>query len=522
MRSAVPRYLWRVCSVAVSRSTAFLAAAVAAIVLVVAIPIPGLSGAGSFAIATMAFAAVLWVTEGLPLPVTALCVPILLTVFGVFPTMAGALQGFADPIIFLLLAGFVLAEALQKHGVDRRIAYHLIATLGTSPRRLVLAIMAATAGLSMVVSNSATTAMMVPIALGVAREISGGPIVDDSDDRTPTNLEISLLLGTAYAASLGGVGTLIGTPANAIVVSQLDAHLGYTVGFLEWLAVGLPLVAISLPVAWYLLVRLFPPKTTDVAAARRHAEQMLDELGPLSPAGRRTLAVTAATAGLWILGGLDFAFEGVLPSVYYDTLFGGAGSIVGAPHQGVLYYVLVGLVAVPALIVGGCVDWEDVHSIDWGTLVLLGGGLALADGLAETDATRWLADATFGDLAGASILLVVVAVVAVTVLLSELASNTAVVAIFAPVLITIGPQYAGALGTTGEGAAVFLAITGAVAASFGFALPVATPPNAIAFGTGAVGRKHMLRAGWRLDVVMVMLATAAMLVTFRVAWPLVF
>ena len=507
---------------AVARSTAFLALAAVATAVVAALPIPGLSAAGSFALATMAFAAVLWVTEGLPLPVTALCVPILLTVFGVFPTMAAALQGFADPIIFLLLAGFVLAEALQKHGVDRRIAYRLIVTLGTSPRRLVFAIMAATAGLSMVVSNSATTAMMVPIALGVAREIGGNPTTDEPGDRAPSNLEVSLLLGTAYAASLGGVGTLIGTPANAIVVSQLDAHLGYDVSFLDWLAVGLPLVAVSLPVAWYLLVRLYPPEATDVAGARDHAEQTLAELGPLSSAGRRTLAVTAATAGLWMLGGLDFLFAGVLPPVYYDTLFGGAGSIVGAPHQGVLYYVLVGLAAVPALVASGCVDWEDVQGIDWGTLVLLGGGLTLADGLVATDATRWLADATFGNLGGASILLVVLAVVAVTVLLSELASNTAVVAIFAPVLITIGPQYAGALGTTGEGAAVFLAITGAVAASFGFALPVATPPNAIAFGTGAVDREHMLRAGWRLDVVMVVLATVAMLVTFRVAWPLVF
>jgi sodium-dependent dicarboxylate transporter 2/3/5 len=364
--------------------------------------------------------------------------------------------------------------------------------------------------------------MMVPIALGVAREIAGESTATEPGDCGPSNLEISLLLGTAYAASLGGVGTLIGTPANAIVVSQLDAHLGYTVGFLDWLVVGLPLVAVSLPVAWYLLIRLYPPEATDVAGARDHAKQTLAELGPLSSAGRRTLAITGATAGLWVLGGLDFAFEAVLPPVYYDTLFGGAGSIVGAPHQGVLYYVLVGLAVVPALVAGGCVDWEDVQGINWGTLVLLGGGLALADGLAATDATRWLADATFGTLAGASVLLVVIAVVAVTVLLSELASNTAVVAIFAPVLITIGPQYAGALGTTGEGAAVFLAITGAVAASFGFALPVATPPNAIAFGTGAVGREQMLRAGWRLDVVMVVLATVTMLVTFRVVWPLVF
>ncbi len=491
--------------------------------LVVAVPIPGLSTAGSFALATTAFAATLWVTEGLPLPVTALCVPALLTLFGVFPTMAGALAGFADPVVFLLLAGFVLAEALQKHGVDRRIAYHLIVALGTSPRRLVLAVMAATALLSMVVSNSATTAMMIPIALGVGREITGRSAAPEPNGRPTSNLEVSLLLGTAYAASLGGVGTLIGTPANAIVASQLEAHLDYTIGFFNWLVVGLPLVVVSLPVAWYLLAfRLYPPEVADVTEARRHAERSLAEMGPLTAAGRRTLAITAITAILWVVGGLDFLFEGVLPAAYYDTLFGGAGSVVGAPHQGVLYYVLVGLAAVPALVAGGCVEWDDVQEIDWGTLVLLGGGLALADGLAATDATRWLADVTFGTLSGASILVVVVAVVAVTVLLSELASNTAVVAVFAPVLITIGPQYASALDTTPEGAAVFLAVTGAVAASFGFALPVATPPNAIAFGTGNIRREHMLRAGVRLDVVMVVLSTAAMLVTFRVVWPLVF
>ncbi|WP_435102565.1 SLC13 family permease [Halarchaeum sp. P4] len=502
-----------------SRSIRYLAVSVAAMVLVLLIPTPGLSTAGAFALATMVFAAVLWVTEGLPLPATALCVPILLTVFGVFPTIASALQGFADPIIFLLLAGFVLAEALQKHGIDRRIAYYLIARLGTSPRRLVLAIMTATAVLSMVVSNSATTAMMIPIALGVAREIGEHP---EKTDSSVSNLEVSLLLGTAYAASLGGVGTLIGTPANAIVVSQLEAHLGYQIGFLDWLVIGLPLVAVSLPIAWYLLIKLFPPEVTDVTHARQHASRALAEMGALDSAGRRTLAITALTAGLWILGGLDFLFEGVLPPVWYDTLFGGAGSIVGVPHQGVLFYVLVGLAAVPTLLAGGCIEWDDVMEIDWGTLILLGGGLALADGLAATDATQWLADVTFGSLVGMSILIVVLAVVATTILLSELASNTAVVAIFAPILITIGPRYADALGSTPEAAAVFLAVTGAVAASFGFALPVATPPNAIAFGTGNVSREHMLQAGIRLDLLMVLVSTAIMLGAFRLVWPLVF
>lgn len=507
---------------AIDRSIRFVGLAVAGATLVIAVPIPGLTARGTFALATMVFTAVLWVTEGLPLPVTALCVPILLTVFGVFPTMAGALQGFADPIIFLLLAGFVLAAALQKHAIDRRIAYHLIAGLGTSPRRLVFAVMAATAGLSMVVSNSATTAMMVPIALGVAREIETTRSADEVDDG-PSNLEVSLLLGTAYAASLGGVGTLIGTPANAIVVSQLETQLDYSIGFVDWLVIGLPLVVVSLPVAWYLLtVRLFPPEVSDVDGVQRLAEEELAELGPLTGAGRRTLAVTAGTAGLWIVGGLDFVFEGLLPTVYYETLFGGAGSVVGAPHQGVLFYVLVGLAAVPVLVLGGSVDWDDVADIDWGTLVLLGGGLALADGLAATDATQWLAETTFGGLAGTSVLLVVLVLITVTVLLSELASNTAVVAIFAPVLITIGPQYADALGTTAETAAVFLAVTGAIAASYGFALPVATPPNAIAFGTGNVQREHMLRAGIPLNVVMILLSMAAMLLAFRFVWPLVF
>ncbi|NHN49238.1 DASS family sodium-coupled anion symporter [Halostella sp. JP-L12] len=491
------------------RSRLFLVSALIAMGLVILLPLPGLSQAGTFALATMVFAAVLWVTEGLPLPATALCVPILLTLFGVFPTMAGALQAFADPIIFLLLAGFVLAEALKKHGIDRRIAYYLIGGLGTSARGIVFAVMAATALLSMIVSNSATTAMMVPIALGIARELTE---TQAESPASTSNIEIALLLGTAYAASIGGVGTLIGTPANAIVVAQLQTQLDHHISFLDWLAIGLPLVAVGLPVAWYLLVyRLFPPATVDVEQAQSHAAGALDELGSLNSAGRRTVGITSATAGLWVLGGLDFLFEDILPPAWYSTIFGGAGSIIGATHQGVLYYVLVGLAAVPMLLAADALEWDDVLRIDWGTLVLLGGGLALADGLAATDATQWLAELTFGGLTGVSVLVLILVVISVTVFLSELASNTAVVAIFAPILITIGPRYATVLNTTDEGAAVFLAVAGAVAASFGFALPVATPPNAIAFGTGTIHREHMLHAGVRLDILMILLSAVVLL-----------
>jgi sodium-dependent dicarboxylate transporter 2/3/5 len=501
------------------RRTAAVVDAVAAVAVVLVVPLPGLSPGGRFALATAAFAAVLWVTEGLPLPATALCVPVLLAAFGVAPTATAAFRAFADPVVFLLFAGFVLASALRRHGVDRRLAFRCIVALGTSPRRLVLATMTATAALSMVVSNSATTAMMVPVALGVARAVTG----PDPGRESPSNVELALLLGTAYAASIGGVATVIGTPANAIVVSQLDARLGVRIGFLEWFAIGFPLVAVSLPVAWYLLAfRLYPPEDVDPERARAEAKATLARMGPLDAAGRRTVAVTAATAGLWVLGGLDFLLVDALPADWHGTLFGGDASVVGASHSGLLFYGFVGVAAVPTLLALDCIEWEDVEGIDWGTLLLLGGGLALADGLEATDATRWLADVTLGPLGGTHVLLVALAVVTVTVLLSELASNTAVVAVFAPVLIAVGPRYAATLGTTGVGAAAFLAVLGGVAASFGFALPVATPPNAIAYGTGNVSREHMLRAGVRLDALLVLVATAMLFGTFLLLWPVLF
>jgi len=502
---------------------------------------PSLSPAGRYVLATGAFAAILWVTEALPLPVTALCIPALLTVFGVYPTLGGALVGFADPVLALLLAGFVLAAALSKHDVDRRIAYRLVARIGTSPRRLVLAVMVATAGLSMLISNTATTAMMVPVALGVARTTVGKPAAVPNEDargaqpdgdagnprpepdpETQTNVETAALLGTAYAASIGGVGTLIGSPPNAIVVSQLSTRLGYEIGFAEWLIVGLPVVVVSLPIAWYLLaVRLYPPEVADVTGAREHARDRVASLGPLDPAGRRVVAVAAATAGLWLLGGADFLFEPLLPGRWYTTLFGGAGeSVFGLGHQGVLYYVLVGLLAIPVLFLADAIEWDDVESIDWGTLVLLGGGLSLADALARTDAVAWLADTVLGPLVGVPVVVLVFSIVIATIIAGELASNTAMAAVLAPILIDVGPRYADALGTTGELASVLLVVTGGVAASFGFALPVATPPNAIVFGSGRVSRARMLRAGSVLDVVLAVVVTGVLLALFLLVWPL--
>jgi sodium-dependent dicarboxylate transporter 2/3/5 len=490
---------------------------------------PSLTTGGQFALATMAFAAILWITGALPLALTALLIPLLLTGFGVYPAFGDAVAGFADPVIFLLLAGFMLAEALQSHGVDRRIALAILVRFGTSPRGLVLGVMVATALLSMVVSNTATVAMMVPVVVGVVGSVTDLTTVDDPTDSATTgdaarvsNFQVAMLLGVAYAASLGGVGTLVGTPPNAIVVGQLDDLLGVEITFVEWLAVGLPLVVLTLPVAWALLTYVvYPPEPYDVSAARDRAREELRSMGSLSSQARRTVAIFAATAVLWLLGGFEFLFRDSLPSAWRVTLFGGPGaSVFGtAGHQGVLYYVVVGLAAVPALVVTGAVAWDELVDIDWGTLLLLGGGISLANALADTRATEWLAEVTLGSLGGAPVVAVLLVVVAGTVLVGELASNTAMAAILAPLLINVGPAYADALGTSATSASVMLAVTGAVAASYGFALPVATPPNAIVFGAGYLRRDHMLRAGALLDAVVVLLTTGAALVLVRFVWP---
>ena len=493
---------------------------------VAAVPTSGtLTTAGQYAVATMAFAAILWVTGVVPLPLTALCIPILLTIFGVYPDFGDAVAGFADPVIFLLLAGFMLAEALQTHGIDRRIALAILVRFGTSARGLVLGVMVSTALLSMVISNTATVAMMVPIVLGIVESVTDvAKFEGDSNGDAPaaSNLQVAMLLGVAYAASLGGVGTLVGTPPNAIVVGQLSELVGVEITFVEWLAFGMPMVIVTLPVAWVLLTYVtYPPESFDVSRARERARERRRSMGALSAPALRTVAIFGATAFLWLLGGLGFLFADLLSQTWYVTLFGGpATSVFGTVgHEGVLFYVLVGLLAVPALVVSGGAAWDDLLDIDWGTLLLLGGGISLANALADTNATRWLAEVTFGSFAGSSVVVILVVVVTMTVVVGELASNTAMAALLAPLLVNIGPAYAAALGTTSEVASVLLAVTGGIAASYGFALPVATPPNAIVFGAGYVRREHMLRAGALLDAIVILLTTGVAYLLIRLVWP---
>jgi sodium-dependent dicarboxylate transporter 2/3/5 len=286
--------------------------------------------------------------------------------------------------------------------------------------------------------------------------------------------------------------------------------------------IGLPVVVITLPVIWYVLTYwLYPPKVDDVSDAREEARQYLAEEGKMSSRGRRVAVIFTATALLWVVGGLEDFVGPALPDAWAVTLFGGEGtSVLGVDgHQGLLYYVMVGLVSIPALVLADTMEWDELVDIDWGTILLFGGGIALADALEATGATKWIADSVFGTLTGAPIVLVVAVVVLLVIFLTEMTSNTATATIIAPLLISIGSVFAATLGLTDVAAAVFLSVSGTIAASFAFALPVATPPNAIVFGSGYLKQSQMMRAGVVLNLLMTAILTGLIWLLFRFVWP---
>jgi sodium-dependent dicarboxylate transporter 2/3/5 len=480
----------------------WLAAPVLAVVAALALP-PDYVDAGGERVplgpaarATAAVAvwmAVWWLTEAIPIYATALLPLALFPVSGA-TTMKAAATPYAHPLIFLFLGGFLIALGMQRWGLDRRVALSMLRLVGARPAFVVGGFMAVTAGASMWVSNTATSVMMLPIALGVidlAEPTGPGAASARGSASQQRSFAVCLLLGIAYGASIGGVGTLVGTPPNLFLASFAESQLGREISFARWMGVGIPLVAIFLPLTWWLLTRVLHPlgdaplPGVGERVAAEHAA-----LGPLSRGERLVLGIFLLTAAGWLLRPILVGLE-----------IGGAQPFAGLTDTGVAMLGALLLFVLPVDLRTRTfgLDWQATGQLPWGILLLFGGGLSLASAIDGAGLGAFLGSLV-GGLAGISSVLITAAVVTLVIFLTELTSNTATAATLLPILAGLAP---------GLGIDPFaLVVPAAVAASCAFMLPVATPPNAVVFGAGYIAVAEMARVGIWLNLVGVALITA--------------
>lgn len=462
---------------------------------IVAVPIPGIPDEARRMLAVAAIMATWWVTEAAPLAVTSLLPLVLLPLFGI-TNAAGAAAPYANHLVYLFLGGFMIAQAMQRWNLHRRIALRTVMAMGSSPPRLVLGFMVASAFLSMWVSNTATTAMMMPIGVAVIAEISRavhGPKRPATGDFP---FAVCLMLGCAYGASIGGFSTLIGTPPNVFLAGFLSEQLDIQITFVRWLAFAMPLTVIFLPLTWLWLTRIaFPIRIKDIPGGREPVRAAYRALGPLSTPEKRLSILFAGTALAWMFRPV---WTGFLPT----------GGLITDSTIAMAATVLAFLIPAGN---GGerILNWEWGVKIPWDVLILIGGGFSLANGLEVSGLSQFLGDR----LAGASALplpLFVIMVVVFIILLTELASNLASTAMMVPILAAVA---------TGAGIPpLMLLLPVTVAASCAFMLPAATPPNAIVFGTGHFTIPQMVRAGIGVNII-----GAVLTCLFAVFWvPVVF
>jgi sodium-dependent dicarboxylate transporter 2/3/5 len=460
-----------------------------------------LSEPGRRTLAIAAWMATWWITEALPVSVTALVPLVLLPSLGA-TTMKAAAAPFGDEIIFLFLGGFIIGIAMERSGLHRRIALATLAVVGTRPTMMVAGVMATTAFMSMWVSNTATTIMMLPIVTSVVA-MTEKLRADKSDSRAWTAQDVErfslcMLLGIAYAASIGGLGTPIGTPPNGVLIQSAQQLLGKQIAFADWMKIGVPLVLILLPAAWLLLTRvLYPVRGERIEGGRELIRTEREKLGRVSRAEWIVLGVFLFAVAWWLFR---------VPLCYWLGLVStnAAGEIVPRVTDATVAIaaaVLLFVIPVNVRERRFVITWEDAEKLPWGVLLLFGGGLSLAAAMSATGCDKYLGS-LFGSLAGMPMLLVLAVLVVGVIALSELASNTAIAAALMPVLAAVGP----AMGID----PMLLMTTAALAATCGFMLPVATPPNAIVFATGKIGIPRMMRAGILLDVVCAVVIIAFM------------
>ena len=464
------------------------------IALIVA-PIPIAAPAHRLA-GILAMMVVLWITEALPLAVTALIGPVLAIILRVAPART-AFAPFADPIIFLFIGSFMLAEAMFVHGLDRRIAFGALSwrLVGSSPTRILIVYGGVTAAISMWISNTATTAMMFPIGLSIVAHLTTGRESEPGSREFAT----AMMLIAAFGASIGGIGTPIGTPPNLIGIGMLNRIAGVKITFFQWMLLGVPIVILLFAfLVAYFYFRSLRGLTLDTSRTS-HVQEELRRLGPVSVGQRNVLFAFSVTVMLWLLPGI-LAIFGLGESGFAKAYAAAVPESVAAVAGAILLFVLP--VAWRAR--RFTLTWEEATRIDWGIILLFGGGLSMGELAFSTGLAEAMGRGITSWLPSQSVLALTVLFTAVAIIMSEAASNTAAANMIVPIAIAVS-QAAGV-------DPLMPALAATLGASMGFMMPISTPPNAIVYSSGHVPITAMMRHGIALDVagfaVIVTLVTA--------------
>ncbi|MGB5316404.1 MAG: DASS family sodium-coupled anion symporter [Robiginitalea sp.] len=452
--------------------------------------IPGYPEANAV-IATASWMIIWWITEAVSISVTALLPLLLFPLLGVM-SLNDVGANYGSPIIFLFFGGFVLALALEKVNLHRRIALTIIHLTGTTPEKVILGFMIATASLSMWISNTASTVVMLPIALSVIQLL-----IQDADGFTKKdkNFALSVMLGIAFSANAGGIATVIGTPPNSVLIGLLENEYQIEISFLKWMTIGLPISIILIGISYLVLVKwMFPCRGLKFGASQSVIRDELRKLGPPGPREKMVLTIFGVTVFLWV----------------FRTLINNWVPGLGLSDTAISMLAAISLFAIPFNLKKGefILEWRDTTRLAWGILILFGGGLALARGMSASGIVDVVSDA----IASAEVSIVFTAFLLILLMLfmTELMSNVALIAVLAPVVAGI------AIGLNIPMLHLLIPVT--IASSCAFMLPMATPPNAIVFASGYIKVHEMARVGVVLNLISVVL----LVLIFQFVMPLLF
>ncbi len=462
-------------------------------------PPEGMSEAAMKVAAITVLMAIWWITEAVPIPATSLLPILLYPMFDVLP-VGDVTSSYADPTIYLFIGGFFVAVTMERWNLHRRIALYTIKAVGTSPAKMTLGFMVATAFISMWVSNTATAMMMVPIGLAVIAQVTGiatQQLLSGSVGKKEQNFGKGLMLAIAYAASIGGVATLIGPPPNTIMRAMMEKTYGQTITFSDWMLFGLPMTIVMIALTWVLIVK-FLFKTGDLQLSKGGdvIDREIKDMGKITKEEIIVLAVFLLVGFLWVLS---------------PTLKQHIAILKGISDTGIAMFGTILLFVIPANWKNGIfiLDWKTAVKIPWDIVLLFGGGIAVASGFAKSGLAAYIAN-QLEMLQGLDMIIFIAIVTLLVVFLTEITSNTATATLLVPIM----GASAVALGIHPYATI----IPACVAASFAFMLPVATPPNAVVFGSKAVRMKDMAVAGLWLNLIGTVVIVLFVMYVLPVLW----